>query len=99
MEKQNIIEVSNLVKKFKGLTAVNNISFNVKQGEIFGFLSPNGAGKTITIRILTTLLNPTKGKIVINGHDPVHEKDKVRNSFGIVFQDPSLDDELIAFKV
>ncbi len=92
----NIIEVKNLTKKFKDITAVKNVSFEVRKGEIFTFLGPNGAGKTTTIRMLTTLLQPTGGKLSVAGHDPVSEKDSVRHSFGIVFQDPSLDDELTA---
>jgi len=95
MEK-NIIEVEKLTKKFDSFTAVNNVSFNVKHGEIFAFLGPNGAGKTTTIRMLTTLLHPTSGKISINGFNPVVEKANTRKSFGIVFQDPSLDNELTA---
>ena len=95
---KHIIEVENLVKKFDKFTAVNNISFDVNEGEVFAFLGPNGAGKTTTIKMLTTLLNPTSGKILINGHSPVNEKDAVRHSFGIVFQDPSLDDELTAYE-
>jgi len=94
----NIIEVKNLTKKFKDLTAVDNISFNVKKGEIFAFLGPNGAGKSTTIKILTTLLPPTNGEIEIDGANPVTQQDKVRHSFGIVFQDPSLDDELTAYE-
>lgn len=94
----SIIDVKNLVKKFETVTAVNNISFEVAQGEIFGFLGPNGAGKTTTIKMLTTLLHPTSGEIRVNGFDPVREQDKVRHSFGIVFQDPSLDDELTALE-
>ena len=92
----NIIEVSGLTKKFGDFIAVDNISFSVGRGEIFAFLGPNGAGKTTTIRILTTLLKPTSGQIIINGSNPVTEQNKVRCSFGIVFQDPSLDDELTA---
>jgi len=94
----NIIEVKNLTKKFNGLTAVDNISFDVKRGEIFAFLGPNGAGKTTTIRMLTTLLRPTNGKILINKSNPVKEKYEARSSFGIVFQDHSLDDELTAYE-
>ena len=94
----NIIEVKNLVKKFGDITAVDGISFNVKKGEIFAFLGPNGAGKTTTIKMFTTLLQPTSGKISINGFNPVTNPDKVRSSFGIIFQDPSLDDELTAFE-
>jgi ABC-2 type transport system ATP-binding protein len=94
----NIIEVKNLTKKFGDLVAVNNISFDVKEGEVFAFLGPNGAGKTTTIKMLTTLLRPTNGQIKLNGFDPVKEATKVRHSFGIVFQDSSLDDELTALE-
>ncbi len=94
----NIIEAQNLSKKFNGFIAVDDISFKVKKGEIFAFLGPNGAGKTTTIKMLTTLLTPTQGKILLNGFDVASEKDKVRTSFGIVFQDPSLDDELTAYE-
>lgn len=95
---ENIVKVINLTKKFNGFTAVDNVSFEVKKGEIFAFLGPNGAGKTTTIRMLTTLLRPTAGKIKINGYDPEKDQDKVRCSFGIVFQDPSLDEELTAYE-
>lgn len=95
---ENIIEVKNLSKKFGEFTAVSNISFSVKQGEIFGFLGPNGAGKSTTIKMLTTLLHPTSGGIELNGHNPMTNSAAVRRSFGIVFQDPSLDDELTAWE-
>ncbi|HWA52366.1 MAG TPA: ATP-binding cassette domain-containing protein [Patescibacteria group bacterium] len=94
----NAIEVKNLVKKFDKFTAVDDISFDVKKGEIFAFLGPNGAGKSTTIKMLTTLLNPTSGVLKLNGMDVTKDQDKVRKSFGIVFQDPSLDDELTAFE-
>jgi ABC-2 type transport system ATP-binding protein len=94
----NIIEVSNLTKKFKEFTAVDDISFSVKEGSIFAFLGPNGAGKSTTIKMLTTLLDPTEGKININGFDPKLQQNEVRKCFGIVFQDPSLDDELTAYE-
>jgi ABC-2 type transport system ATP-binding protein len=94
----NIIEVQNLSKSFGKIEAVKDISFSVEQGGIFAFLGPNGAGKSTTIKMLTTLLAPTSGKIVINGHDPVREPDAVRHSFGIVFQDPSLDEDLTALE-
>lgn len=93
-----IISVQHLTKKFNGFTAVNNLSFSVNKGEIFAFLGPNGAGKTTTIRMLTTLLRPTKGKMLVNGFDPVTQQDQVRNALGIVFQDSSLDDELTAWE-
>jgi len=94
----NIIEVKNLTKKFGDITAVDNISFSVEKGEIFAFLGPNGAGKSTTIKILTTLLNPTAGEISLNSFDVAKNPDAVRHSFGIVFQDPSLDDELTAWE-
>jgi ABC-2 type transport system ATP-binding protein len=94
----NIIEIKNLVKKFDNFTAVNDVSLEVKEGEIFAFLGPNGAGKTTTIKILTTLLRATSGEAIINGFDVNKDKNNVRRSFGIVFQDPSLDDELTAYE-
>lgn len=97
-DKHSIITVRNLTKEFKEVTAVKGISFDVHAGEIFAFLGPNGAGKTTTIKMLTTLLRPTGGEIRLNGHDPLTEQDAVRRSFGIVFQDPSLDDELTAWE-
>ena len=95
---KSIIEVKNLVKKFSDLTAVDNISFTINSGEIFAFLGPNGAGKTTTIKILTTLLKQTDGEVKVNGFDVLTAKDQVRHSFGIVFQDHSLDDELTAYE-
>lgn len=97
-ENINIIETQNLTKKYGDFTAVDDISFEVKCGEIFAFLGPNGAGKTTTIRMLTTLLDPDSGTIIVNGYKTVDNKPEVRKSFGIVFQDPSLDNELTAFE-
>lgn len=94
----SIICVSNLVKKYNGLTAVNGISFEVKQGESFGFLGPNGAGKTTTINILCTLLSPTSGTAEVNGHDCLKYADKVRSSIGLVFQEVTLDNDLTAYE-
>src|SRR5690242_152344 len=93
-----MIQVQNLVKKFGDFTAVKDISFNVEAGEIFAFLGPNGAGKTTTIKMLTTLLNPTSGKIRLDGLDPTVEKNEARKTFGIVFQDPSLDSDQTAYE-
>jgi ABC-2 type transport system ATP-binding protein len=95
---QNILLVQSLTKKFGDLTAVNNISFNVETGSIFAFLGPNGAGKSTTIKMLTTVLKPTSGEISINGFNVLKEQDKARESFGIVFQDHSLDDDLTAYE-
>jgi len=91
-----IIEVDDLVKKFGAFRAVDGISFTVPEGTIRAFLGPNGAGKTTTIKVLTTMLSPTSGRIRVAGHDPVRERGQVRRAFGIVFQDPSLDEELTA---
>jgi ABC-2 type transport system ATP-binding protein len=91
-----MIRVVNLVKTFGDFTAVDDISFDVGQGEIFAFLGPNGAGKTTTIKMLTTLLKPTRGSIEIDGLDPERKPNDARRRFGIVFQDPSLEWELTA---
>jgi ABC-2 type transport system ATP-binding protein len=91
-----IIEARDLVKRFDGFTAVDHVSFTVPEGVIYGFLGPNGAGKTTTIKMLTTVLAPSEGRLLIAGHDPAKEKQLVRSALGIVFQDPSLDDELTA---
>lgn len=97
-DEQLAISVKKLTKKFKSFTAVDSISFDVKQGDIFAFLGPNGAGKTTTIKMLTTLLHPTSGTLHVNGADPLHEQNAVRTSFGIVFQDHSIDDDLTAYE-
>jgi len=94
----NIITVTDLAKKFNDFAAVDNISFTVEKGEIFAFLGPNGAGKSTTIKMLTTLLKPTSGHVILNGNNPAEHKDAARKSFGIVFQDPSLDDDLTALE-
>jgi ABC-2 type transport system ATP-binding protein len=91
-----MIRVQNLVKTFGSFTAVNDVSFEVAEGEIFAFLGPNGAGKTTTIRMLTTLLKPTSGSIELDGLDPAVKQNEARQRFGIVFQDPSLDGDLTA---
>src|SRR3989344_4058966 len=93
-----IIQVENLIKKYKKskANAVDDISFEVNEGEFFAFLGPNGAGKTTTISILTTTLSKTSGKIKIAGFDIEKESSKVRKSVGIIFQNPSLDLNLTA---
>lgn len=93
---QSHISVKNLVKRYGELAAVNDVSFEVPAGSIFAFLGPNGAGKTTSIKMLTTLVHPTSGSLTVNGADPVKNANAARRSFGIVFQDPSLDDELTA---
>src|SRR5580692_8172088 len=93
-----MIRVEHLTKTFGEIQAVRDVSFEVGMGEIFAFLGPNGAGKTTTIKMLTTLLRPTSGKVEIDGLDPAHQQNEVRKRFGIVFQDPSIDDELTALE-
>jgi len=92
------IHVDHLTKKFNGFVAVDNVSFEIETGEIFGLLGPNGAGKTTTISILSTMLKPTSGTATIIGQDIVSQEDEVRKSIGIVFQDQSLDEELTAYE-
>jgi len=91
---ENIIEVTNLVKNYGKVEAVKNISFTVKKGAFFAFLGENGAGKSTTINILCTVLEKTSGSVKVCGYDLDKEKDKIRNSIGIVFQGSVLDKEL-----
>jgi ABC-2 type transport system ATP-binding protein len=93
-----MIHVENLVKTFGEVKAVDGVSFDIAQGEIFAFLGPNGAGKTTTIQMLTTLQRPTSGTMKLDGLDPVTQQLEARRTFGIVFQDPSLDGELTAYE-
>ena len=93
-----MIHVENLVKTFGDVKAVDGVSFDVAKGEIFAFLGPNGAGKTTTIQMLTTLQRPTAGTMKLDGLDPVTNQLEARRTFGIVFQDPSLDSELTAYE-
>jgi ABC-2 type transport system ATP-binding protein len=90
------LHIENLTRKFNDLVAVDNISFEILQGEIFGLLGPNGAGKTTTLSMLATMLEPTSGSATVNGIDIEKDPDGVRKSIGIVFQDQSLDEELTA---
>src|SRR6202167_2683874 len=91
-----MIRVRNLVKTFCTFTAVDDVTFDVAEGEIFAFLGPNGAGKTTTIKMLTTMLKPTSGEMELDGLDPRVHQNEARQRFGIVFQDPSLDGDLTA---
>lgn len=98
-----IINVSNLTKKFKDRIAVNNISFSVKEGSIFGFLGTNGAGKSTTIKMLTGLLLPTQGKIRVCDIDPTTHEKKLAFKIGVVpeqvnlYEDMSVENNLIFF--
>jgi len=92
----NVIDVNRLAKRFGNVVAVDDISFQVKKGEIFGFLGPNGACTTTTISMLCTLLKPSCGTASVGGFDIVREREDVRRSIGLVFQDSSLDEYLTA---
>ncbi|MBM4248593.1 MAG: ABC transporter ATP-binding protein [Euryarchaeota archaeon] len=86
-----IIETRRLTKTFGRIQAVRGIDLDIEKGEIFGLLGPNGAGKTTTIGMLCTIVRPTSGTALIDGHDVGREPGEVRRSVGIVFQDPTLD--------
>jgi len=92
------LHIQNLTQRFGDLVAVDNISFDIEQGEIFGLLGPNGAGKTTTLSMLATMLTPSSGSATVNGIDIGKDPDGVRNAIGIVFQDQSLDEELTAWE-
>jgi len=93
-----IISVENLTKRFKDLIAVDQVTFEIGQGEIFGFLGPNGAGKSTTIKMLITLLKPTAGTATIDGHDIIHHASQVRSTIGYVPQMISVDGTLTAYE-
>lgn len=92
----NAIEVNHLTKKFNDKIAVNDISFDVKQGEVFGLLGPNGAGKTTTLRMITTLLKSSSGTVKIFGHDTASEGKLARSMFGLTGQYASVDEDISA---
>jgi ABC-2 type transport system ATP-binding protein len=92
------LHIQNLTRRFNDLVAVDNISFDIDKGEIFGLLGPNGAGKTTTLSMLATMLVPSSGSATVNGIDIAQDPDGVRKSIGIVFQDQSLDEELTAWE-
>jgi ABC-2 type transport system ATP-binding protein len=93
-----MIRAFELTKNFGAISAVQGISFDVAEGEIFAFLGPNGAGKTTTIKMLTTLLKPSSGSVELDGLNPATQQHEARKRFGIVFQDSSTDDDLTAYE-
>ena len=93
-----MIIIRDLVKQYQNLTAVDNLSLDICNNEVFGLLGQNGAGKTTIIHMLATLLKPTTGSATVNGFDIVKEPAKVRASIGIVFQAPSSDDMLTGYE-
>ena len=96
MENKVMIDVKDLTKNFNGFTAVDHISFDVKESEIFGLLGPNGAGKTTTIRMLSTLTRPSGGSATIGGYDIVKKDNKVRQLIGLVSEKMIMYDRLTA---
>lgn len=90
----NSIEVKNLTRRFGNFTAVDNISFNVKEGEVFGFLGANGAGKSTAIRMLCGILSPTSGDAIVGGYSVMNEPDKVKKVIGYMSQKFSLYNDL-----
>lgn len=95
---ENIIEVSNLIKNYGDVEAVKGISFTVKKGAFFAFLGENGAGKSTTINVLCTVLEKTSGDVKVCGYSLDTQKDKIRDSIGIVFQGSVLDGELTVYE-
>lgn len=93
-----MIEVKNLRKLFGAFIAVDDLSFSVKPGEIFGLLGPNGAGKTTTLRMIATILKPDSGSITVNGYDALREPERVRAQLGVVAESNGLYDRLTALE-
>lgn len=92
-----VIEIENLEKSFKDVKAVDNISFNVKEGELFAFLGVNGAGKSTTINIISGILNKDGGNVKVCGYDIENHSDLVKSKIGIVFQNSVLDKKLTVY--
>ncbi|HJU33652.1 MAG TPA: ATP-binding cassette domain-containing protein [Nitrososphaera sp.] len=93
-----MIKIRSLVKKYGNHVAVDNLTLDIYENEVFGLLGSNGAGKTTTIHMLATLLKPSSGSATVNGFDIVCQPAKVRSSIGIVFQAPSSDDMLTGYE-
>src|SRR5258706_384020 len=91
-----MITISNLVKQYGRFTAVDDISLDVKPGEIHGFLGPNGAGKTTTLRMIAGLLKPTSGRVIVNGHDVAAEPELAKGSLGFIPDRPFIYEKLTA---
>jgi len=86
----SIIHTTDLTKRFKDLTAVDNLNLTIEKGEIFGLLGPNGAGKTTTVLMLTTVIKPSSGTAVVGGYDVRENPNDVRKLIGICFQEPKI---------
>lgn len=98
MNSEKIIEITDLTKRFKKLTAVNSLNLNVYKGDVFGFLGPNGAGKSTTIRMLLTLISPTSGNIKIFGKDLKSNRSKILSRIGAIVEKPDFYLYLTAYK-
>src|SRR5208282_5797581 len=92
------IRVEGLSKRFGDFTAVDNVSFEVRRGEVFGLLGPNGAGKTTIVRMLTTLLVPSAGKAWVAGYDVARNAHQVRESIGVISQAMTSDMDLTGWE-
>ncbi len=92
-----MIKVENLNKKFETITAVENISFDINESEIFGFLGPNGTGKTTTIRMLSTLISQTSGKITIDNRSPESDGEYIRSIIGLLTESPGMYEKISAY--
>ena len=88
------IAATGLTMRFNGFAAVDGVDLRIEKGELFGLLGPNGAGKSTIIKMLTTMLRPSAGEAAVWGYDIKRERDAVRSSIGVVFQDPSVDSQL-----
>ena len=95
---QQIVKVSQLTKQFNNLTAVNQLSFSVESGDVYGFLGQNGAGKSTTIRMLLTLITPTSGEITIFGYDLNKHRKEILQQIGAVIEKPDVYKYLSAYE-
>src|SRR5271155_4433515 len=93
-----IIKVEGLSKSFGQVKAVDNVSFEVKEGEVFGFLGPNGAGNSTTINMLTTMIRPTSGKATVCGYDVLNQATDVRRGVGVVPQEFTADEDMTGYE-
>ena len=96
---ENIIEVKNLVKEYKELKAIDDLSFEVHRGEILGLLGPNGSGKSTTINCVLSLLKTSKGSIKIFGEEMKPDSYDIKRKIGVIFQDVSVFDELTVYQI
>ena len=94
----NAVEIQGMTKSFNGVPVLDEISFKVRKGEIFGYLGPNGSGKTTTMRIMLGLLKPTSGKALINGTEPDDSNSDLRSRIGVLLENNGLYEQLSAYQ-